>query len=128
MAIYQGNDLKKPSGGRKGRHRKVKKKAWLGRPPTETILDKVEMRKKIRVRGGNYKVRLVRATYANVTIPGKNITKRVPIIKVIENPASQDYSRRGIITRGAIILTELGKARVTSRPGQDGVVNAVLIE
>ena len=35
---------------------------------------------------------------------------------------------RGIITKGALIETELGKAIVTSRPGQDGVVNALLVE
>ncbi len=128
MPIYHGRDLRKPSGGMKRPHRKVKRKALLGRLPTETILGTAEERRRIRVRGGNYKVRLVKATYANVTIPSKGITKRVRILRVIENPASQDYSRRGVITKGAIIQTELGRARVTSRPGQDGVVNAILIE
>ncbi|MCE4622698.1 MAG: 30S ribosomal protein S8e, partial [Desulfurococcales archaeon] len=33
-----------------------------------------------------------------------------------------------IIVKGAIIETTEGKAIVTSRPGQDGVVNAVLIK
>jgi small subunit ribosomal protein S8e len=33
-----------------------------------------------------------------------------------------------VITKGAIIETEKGLAKVVSRPGQDGVVNAVLIE
>ena len=100
----------------------------MGRLPTETIVAPNEERRRIRVRGGNYKVRLVKALYANVTIPSQGVTKRVRILRVVENPASQDYSRRGIITKGAIIQTELGRARVTSRPGQDGVVNAVLLE
>ncbi|RLF79472.1 30S ribosomal protein S8e, partial [Thermococci archaeon] len=43
-------------------------------------------------------------------------------------PANRQYVRRNIITKGAIIQTEIGKAIVTSRPGQDGVVNAVLIK
>ena len=47
---------------------------------------------------------------------------------VIDNPASKDFIRRKIITKGAIIKTEIGDAKVTSRPGQDGVINAVLIE
>ncbi|MCD6510881.1 MAG: 30S ribosomal protein S8e [Thermoprotei archaeon] len=128
MVIYQGRDLRKPSGGKIRPHRKRKLKAHLGRPPTETLLDTYEERRRIRVRGGNYKVRLVKAIYANVTIPERNETRRVRILRVIANPSNQDYSRRGVITRGALILTELGRAVVTSRPGQDGVVNAVLLE
>jgi len=128
MPIYHGRDLRKPSGGIRRPHRKVKRKALMGRLQTETIVAPNEERRRIRVRGGNYKVRLVKALYANVTIPSQGVTKRVRILRVVENPASQDYSRRGIITKGAIIQTELGQARVTSRPGQDGVVNAVLLE
>jgi len=128
MPIYHGRDLRKPSGGMRRPHRKVKRKALMGRLPTETLPAPNEERRKARVRGGNYKIRLVKALYANVTIPSQGVTKRVKILRVIENPASQDYSRRGIITKGAIIQTELGRARVTSRPGQDGVVNAVLLE
>ncbi|MBP2146305.1 ribosomal protein S8E [Methanofollis sp. W23] len=45
-----------------------------------------------------------------------------------ENPADINYVRRNLLTKGAIIKTEIGRARVRSRPGQDGVVNAVLIE
>ncbi|HJJ40868.1 MAG TPA: 30S ribosomal protein S8e, partial [Methanocorpusculum sp.] len=33
-----------------------------------------------------------------------------------------------LMTKGAVISTDLGKARIVSRPGQDGVINAVLIE
>jgi small subunit ribosomal protein S8e len=36
--------------------------------------------------------------------------------------------RRNIVTKGAIIETDAGQARVVSRPGQDGQVNAVLLE
>jgi small subunit ribosomal protein S8e len=45
----------------------------------------------------------------------------------MKNPANVDYDRRGVITRGTIIETSLGVARVTSRPGQDGTVNAILV-
>ncbi|MEM5832609.1 MAG: 30S ribosomal protein S8e, partial [Candidatus Aenigmatarchaeota archaeon] len=38
------------------------------------------------------------------------------------------YERRKIITKGAIIKTEIGLAKVTSRPSQHGVVNAILIQ
>ena len=48
-------------------------------------------------------------------------------MRVVKNPVNVDYDRRGVITKGAVIETSLGLARVTSRPGQDGIINAVLI-
>ncbi len=128
MSYYQGNDLKKPSGGKKRRHRKVKRKYELGRPPAETILAHSDVRKIQRVRGGNVKVKLRRAAYANVTDPETGKTQKVRILRVIDSRANPDYTRRNIIVKGTIIETELGRAMVTSRPGQDGVVNAVLVK
>ncbi|EHR79294.1 30S ribosomal protein S8 [Thermococcus litoralis DSM 5473] len=126
MAIWQGRSLKKPSGGRIILARK-KRKRELGREPAFTrVVEDKEERKIIRTYGGNRKVRLVKALYANVFENGKG--KKVKIISVVENPANRQYVRRNIITKGAIIQTEIGKAIVTSRPGQDGVVNAVLIK
>jgi small subunit ribosomal protein S8e len=46
---------------------------------------------------------------------------------VIENPANIDYDRRGVMTRGTIIETSLGRALITSRPGQGGIINATLL-
>ena len=66
--------------------------------------------------------------YANVIDPDTKTAKKARILRVLSNPASRDLERRGVITRGALIETELGRARVTSRPGQDGVINAVLIK
>ncbi len=128
MGVYQGNDLRKPSGGRKRPHQKVKRKYWMGRYPTNTTLSDREVRELIRVRGGNYKVRLKRAVYANVVDPETKTAKKVRILKVLETPANPHLARSNIIVKGAVIETELGKAVVTSRPGQDGVINAVLIE
>jgi len=50
------------------------------------------------------------------------------LVKVLENPTNSDYQRRGVITKGAILETEDGKCRVVSKPGQHGIVNAVLIK
>jgi len=126
MAIWQGRSLKKPSGGRIVLARK-KRKRELGREPANTrVAEEREKRKIIRTYGGNRKIRLVEALYANVFENGKG--KKVKILNVIENPANRQYARRNIITKGAIIQTEIGKAVVTSRPGQDGVVNAVLLK
>lgn len=126
MSYYQGNDLKKPSGGKKRRHRK-KRKYELGRPPTDTRVSDRDVRKVIRVRGGNVKVRIKATAYANIILPDKNRAVKAKILGVIESPANPEYARRGIITKGAVIRTEIGLAKVTSRPGQDGVVNAILI-
>ncbi|MEM1508537.1 MAG: 30S ribosomal protein S8e [Thermofilaceae archaeon] len=127
MGVYQGNDLRKITGGLKRRHSKVKRKYWMGRPPTETLLGKEKIAI-IRVMGGNDKVRVRFAEYANVIDPQSKQTRKVKITRVVSNPSSRDYDRRGVITRGALIETELGLARVTSRPGQDGTVNAVLVK
>ena len=72
-------------------------------------------------------MRLLRCEYANIADPKSGTTKTAKIITVRKNPANPFYARRNITTKGAIIETELGDAVVTSRPGQDGIVNAVLI-
>ena len=127
MSWYQGNDLKKPTGGRKVMAR-LKRKYELGRPPTETQLGLVERRKIIRVRGGNIKIRLKKAAYINVAIPGENKAKKLRILEVVETPSNPQLARRNYITKGTIVRTEIGLVRVTSRPGQDGVLNGVLIK
>jgi small subunit ribosomal protein S8e len=83
-------------------------------------------RKVSRTHGGNEKVRLLAVNHANVSDAFGKTTK-VEILRVIKNPANVDYDRRGVITKGAIIETPLGTARVTSRPGQDGNLNAILV-
>ncbi|HDI07805.1 MAG TPA: 30S ribosomal protein S8e, partial [Candidatus Bathyarchaeota archaeon] len=64
---------------------------------------------------------------ACVTDPSTGKTQKAEILRVVKNPANVDYNRRGVITKGAVIETSLGLARVTSRPGQHGIINAVLI-
>lgn len=127
MSYYQGNDLRKPTGGLKSRSR-GKRKYELGRPPIETLLGSRDVHKIVRVRGGNIKVKLKYTAFANVIDPETGKARKVRILKVLEVPANREYARRGIIVKGTIIATELGKARVVSRPGQHGVINAVLIK
>lgn len=80
-----------------------------------------------KVRGQNTKTALKTTDFVNLAIPGSKV-KKVKILKVLKNPASSDYERRGVISKGAILETEDGQCRVVSRPGQDGAVNAVLIK
>ena len=117
---------KKPTGGRRRPYRK-KRRYERGGEPTLTMLGERKLREK-RVRGGGIKYALASDLYANVVDPEAKTAKKSRILRVLSNPASRDLERRGVITRGAIIETELGRARVTSRPGQEGVINAVLIK
>lgn len=127
MAIYQGNDLKKKTGGKKRKHRKPRKYE-LGEFPTETKLGEKEVRIVSRCFGGNVKVRAREVRFANVHDPSTNESKKVKILRILKSPANPDFARRSIIVKGTIIETELGPAIVTSRPGQTGVVNAVLLK
>ncbi|MEM0440006.1 MAG: 30S ribosomal protein S8e [Candidatus Caldarchaeum sp.] len=79
-----------------------------------------------RARGGNLKTAVISTNFANVAIGP--VVKRLEILRVISNPSNRDYDRRKVITRGALIETAEGIARVTSSPGQDGTVNAVLVK
>ncbi|HET8687490.1 MAG TPA: 30S ribosomal protein S8e, partial [Methanosarcina sp.] len=82
----------------------------------------------VHTMGGNRKVRLLQCNVANVTNPRDGKTTSASIETVLDNVANKHYIRRNILTKGSVIRTSLGTAKVTSRPGQDGVVNAVLIE
>jgi small subunit ribosomal protein S8e len=126
LSVWHGDSAKrKPSGGRKRGCRK-KRKFEQGSFPAETILGETK-RKVERKKGGNIKIKVLRDKYACVTDPKSGKTEKVEVKRVIRNPVNVDYDRRGVITKGAIIETPKGLARVTSRPGQTGVINAILI-
>ena len=78
-----------------------------------------------RRRGGTVSKGLVTIDSANVS-DGTGKVARSKILRVKKSPANRDYERRGVITKGAVIETETGEATVTSRPTDDGVVNAIL--
>jgi small subunit ribosomal protein S8e len=82
--------------------------------------------KKVRKRGGSLKNVLASADIANIIIDGKATKSK--ILSVKDNPADLQFSRRNTITKGAVIETEAGTARVTSKPGQHGSVDAVLVK
>jgi len=125
MALWQGRSRRKPSGGRFRRHRH-KRKFEIGREKQVTIVGEPKY-KKARTRGNHQKIRVLRHNMVNLIDPKKNKVFKAKVIQVVENPANPHYVRRNIITKGAIIETEAGNARVTSRPGQHGVLNAVLL-
>ncbi len=125
MAISHLKAKTKPSGGKYKSFRK-KKQYELGRLPALTKIDKIR-KKIVRTMGSNRKIRLLAIDTANLYDPKTKKYEKAKIKTITANPANRHFIRRNIITKGAVIETEKGKAKVTSRPGQDGVVNAVLI-
>jgi small subunit ribosomal protein S8e len=127
MALWQGKSQRKPTGGRR-RYARGKRKFEISREVIPTIVAKEHKSETMRIRGGNHKTRVLRALKVNLVDPKTGKTKSVDVSTVKENPANPNYVQRNFVTKGAIIETSAGRARVTSRPGQDGVVNAVLVE
>ena len=125
MAITQKRSRRKITGGRYKSI--VKKLANFGSAPTHTLVGEVSKKQK-RARGGHMKQVLFRINKANVYNPATKKISLVDIKTVVDNPANRNFVRRNIMTKGAVIETALGKAKVTSRPGQEGIVNAVLIK
>jgi len=123
---WQGESIRKVTGGRR-RPAQMKRRAEIGLAPADTHIGE-NRAKVLRVYGGNDKVRALRANLANVTNPKNGETKKVKIETVEKNTANPNYVRRNLLTKGAVIKTELGSARITSRPGQDGIINAILLE
>ena len=120
----QGRSLRKRTGGRL-RPKRDKRKHELGSEPTETQVGETKL-KTVNGRGTGTKVRAIKSDTATVATDDGTVAAEVT--DVVENPADPNYARRNIITRGAVIETSEGQARVTSRPGQDGQINAVLVE
>ena len=126
MVKDHGRSRRKITGGLFKSVRK-KRLSEMGRPSAETAIGKVR-RKLIRTRGGNSKVRVLADEFVNVMNSETGVSKNVKIDDVEVNPASRYYSRRRIITKGAVLTTELGRVKVTSRPGQHGSISGVLLK
>ncbi|MFC1800996.1 30S ribosomal protein S8e [Nanoarchaeota archaeon] len=116
---------KKVSGGRYHSHRSKRKYELTGYPAM-TKLEEPKL-KTVRTLGNNHKNKLLGSNLVNLADKDGKI-KKIKIKTVLDNPANKHLARRNIITKGAVIETELGQAKVTSRPGQDGNINAVLVK
>lgn len=115
----------KITGGRRHPLR-IRRKYETDRYPNEPI-NGAQITVTRNVRGKNTKTALKSIDFVNLST-GEAKVKKTKILKVLENATNNDYQRRGIITKGAILETQEGKCRVVSRPGQSGTVNAVLIK
>ncbi len=112
-----------------GKYKKIRKKRLyeIAGKPRATKLGK-EKKKILRIRGGKLKTVLLSTDKANVFNPKTKKCQISKIKNVIETPANKFLARTNILTKGAIIETEIGKARITNRPSQEASVNAILLE
>ena len=126
MAISHLRSVRKPSGGWYKKGYRKQKLYELGKEPAFTLFE-ARRASTVRGRGGNIKVRIFSSDTANLFDPKTKKFEKAKIKTVVGNPANRHFIRRNIMTKGAVIETDKGKARITSRPGQDGTINAVLI-
>ncbi len=105
---------------------RVRRKYEIDRYPNEAV-NGAQVTITRRVRGNNKKTALKTIDFVNLAT-GSAKVKKAKIIKVLDNATNNDYKRRGIITKGAILETQEGKCRVISKPGQNGIVNAILLK
>lgn len=104
-----------------------RRKFEIDRYPNEALFGENDIKTR-RVRGKNNKTAVKFGAFVNLADPVSKKTTNSKILQVVKNPANKDYERRGVISKGALLETEFGIARVISRPGQDGCINAVLIK
>ncbi len=125
MARSQQRSNRKPSGGRY--HGTISKRKYeLVGFPANTKLSKEKKVRTNRILGGKVKRSILATNEVNVT-DKKGKTVKTEILNVVGNLANPHLVRRNIITKGAVVETKLGKVRITSRPGQEGSINGVLI-
>ena len=126
MAQWHGISRRKPSGGRKVQAR--------GKRSTEISSEKQmaligESKTKIyRRTGGNTLVRVLAADKVSINNQKTGKTTLGTIENVVENESDPNYVRRNVLVKGAIIETDKGRVRITSRHGKDGVINGILVE
>ena len=115
----------KITGGRRSPLR-IRRKYETDRYPNEAI-NGAQVTVTRRVRGSNNKVALKSIDFVNLATGDSKVIKS-KIIKVLDNATNNDYRRRGIISKRAILETKEGKCKIVSKPGQTGIANAVLLK
>jgi small subunit ribosomal protein S8e len=127
MAKWHGISRRKSTGGRLKQAR-GKRRTEISSENQFAYLGEEDQRKNYRKTARSQTVRLLSAHEINVNDPKEGKTVRATINTVLENDADPNYVRRNIVTKGAVVDTDIGRVRVTSRPGMHGVVSGVLLE
>lgn len=125
MSKSTASTLRKKSGGLKGKRRDKRKHESI-EVPTPLRIGTKRLKEK-RVMGGAVKIMPIELSEGNMFDPVSKKFTKVKLLKVTENPANRSYARRNIITKGSVIETSEGSARVINRPGQSGQVTLIKI-
>ncbi|MAE13547.1 30S ribosomal protein S8e [Candidatus Woesearchaeota archaeon] len=125
MVVIQKRSKRKPSGGRYT-SQPTKRIATMGNIPANTKVGKQVVRSR-RTVGGKVKSLLLNSDQVNLFDPKAKKAVKTKIKTIVENPANRHFVRRNILTKGAVVETEKGYARITSRPGQGDMMNAVAV-
>jgi len=130
MAKWHGISRRKPSGGRLKRPSRYrgKRKTEISSENQFAFVGDTDVRKLYRKTAGSQTVRVLSVSNINVNKPKEGKTVRAKVTNVVKNSADSNYVRRNIITKGAIVETDIGQVRVTSGPGMHGVVSGILLE
>ena len=126
MVIVQKRSKRKPSGARY-KLAPPKRLHQRGNASADTTIGD-ERKKVVRMKGGSEKNRLLAAKVVNVLDPAKKKQVKAEIETVVENSANRNYVRRNIITKGSVVTTNIGKVKITNRPGQEGTLNGVVVQ
>ena len=116
---------RKITGGKYKDSRKKKKYSLSG--TTRKVKLRATKQKTIRGLGGKKKKVLLSTEFANIINLETKKAKKAKITSVLETPSNRFLARQNILIKGAIIETELGKAKITNRPSQEGSVQAELL-
>jgi len=112
-----------------GKYKSLRKKKKFSLSGKERKVKLRQTKKKtIRGIGGNKKTVLLSAEFANIINIETKKAKKVKILNVLETPSNRFLARQNILVKGAIIKTELGDAKITNRPSQEGSVQAILLK
>jgi len=114
--------MKKISGGKY--HPSRKSKLYEHHNPARLTLLGKENKQTLKTKGGKQKTVLLSTDKAYVLDKKTNKGKIVKIKAVLLIPSNRYL--KNILMKGAVIDTEMGKAKITNRPGQEGSVSAVL--
>tara|TARA_Y100000310_G_scaffold57396_2_gene52606 strand:- start:749 stop:1288 length:540 start_codon:yes stop_codon:yes gene_type:complete len=136
MTQWHMKSKRKATGGIRASVRAEDKKLKsIGGNPSHTTITtsktKRETHKKI---GKTTKVVLKADKFIVTSDPQKpkDKPKKLEIAGVEENNADRQFARRKIITKGAVLKAKDGSkevyVKVTSRPGQQGVISGILLE
>ncbi len=127
VIVHRRGEGRTPSGGRHSVNR-GKRRFEIGDIPVAT---RIEPSTRVSVKQTKAS-RLVKAKVhttdrVNLFDPKTKTFSQAKVMAVVECPANRHYVRRNVMVKGSVVKTEKGLARITSRPGQDGTVNAVLV-